>query len=102
MPTNKTNNEAIALAQSGWWKDKTPEEIVAFQLYEDKLCMDWGPFHEATETVLGRPVYTHEFAYPETLRAELEGRVPKATLADVLSKIRREHAVILVHVPKED
>jgi len=72
--------EAIKLAKSGWWKNKSPEEIVRFQLYEDRLCMDFGDFHEAIEKALGRPVWTHEFARPEDLRREFEKKDPKRTV----------------------
>lgn len=52
---------AIKLGNSGWWKDKTHEEIVRFQLFTAQLCMPFGEFHGAVEKCLGRPVFTHEF-----------------------------------------
>ena len=67
-----TKEEAIAKAESGWWKTATPREIVAFQLYEDRLCMPFADYQQAVETVLGRGVWTHEFAAPQYLRAEFE------------------------------
>ena len=67
-PGTLTKDEAIALAESGWWKDKEPREIVRFQLFEDRLSMDFSAFHEAVEKALGRPVWTHEFAEPVHLR----------------------------------
>lgn len=57
-----TYEEAIAKFDTGWWKDATPEEIVEFQLYEERLCMPFSDFHAAVERVMGRPVFTHEFA----------------------------------------
>lgn len=74
-----TKTEAIKIAESGWWKGKTVKEIVDFQLYENRLCMPFGDFHEAVEKVLGRPVWTHEFADPTGLRAEYEGKRPPET-----------------------
>ena len=56
-----TEEEAVLKAESGWWKDSTSDEIVEFQLYEERLCMDFSAFHAAIEDVLGRPVFTHEF-----------------------------------------
>lgn len=68
-----TEQEAVALGGSGWWRGKTALEIVRFQLYETRLCMPFAVFHEAVESVLGRPVYTHEFAEPRLLREEFSG-----------------------------
>jgi hypothetical protein len=98
MGVELTREQAIAMAQSGWWKDKTPREIVAFQLYEDKLCMDFGDFHAACEASLGRGVWTHEFARPESLRAEFEGKIPKADWAEIVGKIPNGVQVIPVIV----
>lgn len=97
-----TKEQAIALAQTRWWEKATPRDIVAFQLYEDKLCMDFGDFHKAVEETLERPVWTHEFAYVEHLRAEFEGRAPKATLQDVLNLIPKDKALIVVMAGKTD
>jgi hypothetical protein len=63
--------DAIALSKSGFWKEMTLEAIVRFQLFEDLLCMPFNVFHEAVEKVLGRSVWTHEFAEPDRLRSEL-------------------------------
>ena len=69
-----TKEEAIKMYNSNWWEDKTPEEIVKFQLYEDRLCMPFDKFHEAIEKALGRSVWTHEFADHEGLITEFEGK----------------------------
>ena len=58
----------------------TAREIVEFQLYQELLCVPWNVFHKAIEEVLGRPVWTHEFARPDVLRAEFEGKKPKGTV----------------------
>jgi len=44
--------------------------------------MDFGDFHEAIEKVLGRPVWTHEFARPQILRDEFEKKIPKQMVKD--------------------
>ena len=67
-----TKEEAIAKAESRWYEGKSPQEIVEFQLYEDKLCMPLQLYQEAVEKVLGRPVYTLEYRKPEKLIAEYE------------------------------
>jgi hypothetical protein len=56
-----TRDQAVALSESGWWKSKTPQEIVTFQLFEERLCMPFADFHEAMESAVGRPIWTHEF-----------------------------------------
>ena len=67
-----TREEAVKMAESKWYETQTAEEIVAFQLYEERLCMPFPLFHKAVEEALGRPVYTHEFAGVESLRQEFE------------------------------
>ena len=79
-------DEAIRLANGGWWRDKTPQEIAEFQLAEDKLCMPFDEFHKAVETWLGRPVWTHEFACPWELMAEGHGENKQRTMTDVIKK----------------
>ncbi len=86
-----TKDEAIAKAKTGWWKDKTPQEIVDFQLYEEKICMDFSDFHKAVEAVLHRSVWTHEFADVMGLRAEYEGkRLPESNPIESLTRIRNQ------------
>lgn len=83
-----TKDEAIAMCKSGWWKGKTPQEIVAFQLYEDRLCMDFSDFHAAVEKALGRPVYTHEFGLNrDGLKAEFEGKRGPATTEEIIGQL---------------
>ncbi len=67
-----TPEEAIDKVASRWYEGKSPQEIVEFQLYEDKLCMPLELYQEAVEKVLGRPVYTAEYGQPEKLIAEYE------------------------------
>ena len=67
-----TLEEAIAKAESLWYEGKSPQEIVEFQLYKDRLCMPLELYQEAVEKVLGRPVFTHEYKEPEKLIAEYE------------------------------
>ncbi len=65
-----TEQEAIAKGDTGWWKTATADEIVRFQLFEERLCMPFGDFHSAVEASLGHPVWTHEFASPGHLKDE--------------------------------
>lgn len=67
-----TKEEAIMIANSEWYLNCSDIEITAFQVYEEKLCMPFDIFHEAVETSLGRPVWTHEFADIYKLQKEFE------------------------------
>lgn len=74
-----TLEQANKFSDSGWWKDKTAEQITALQLYEPRLCLPvFSIFHGAVEKALGRPVFTHEFAAVERLRDEFETKHPDA------------------------
>ena len=81
-----TKDEAIRLANSGWWKDKTPQEIAEFQLVEEKLCMPFSDFHKAVEAWLERPVWTHELANTDELMAEGHGENKKRSMNDVIQR----------------
>ena len=78
--------EAIALAETKWWEGKTDEEIAEFQIHEELFCCPFDIFHKAIETWLGRPVFTHEFAAPDALIAEKEGKTksPQSPLESLL------------------
>ncbi|HTY25598.1 MAG TPA: hypothetical protein VMC85_20885 [Desulfomonilaceae bacterium] len=87
---------AIALFESGWWKTKTPKEIVDFQLFVDELCMEFSDFHGAVEKVLNRPIWTHEFAFRDSLVDELLGDKPAPTFQQILDLIPEEKRIIVV------
>jgi hypothetical protein len=68
-----------------WWTHKDPKVRAYYQLQEEILIIPWDDFHRSTEALMGRPVYTHEFAYPDELLEELKSG-KKATLDDILEK----------------
>lgn len=90
-----TEKEAIAVSESGIWKQWTNEEIVRFQLFQTKLCMPFDRFHEAIEDVLGRPVYTHEFAFGGNIEAEYLGAKPKPTMQEIIDLIPEEKRIVI-------
>jgi hypothetical protein len=94
-----TREEAIALAKSGFWKDLSALEIALFQLTAEKLCMPFEVFHRAVERVLGRGVYTHEFAHPYALIAELLGEAKRPSFDEILAKLPASAKTILVKAP---
>lgn len=96
-----TKAKAIKLAQSRWWDGLPAEAIVAFQLYEPLLCMDFGDFHKAVEEALGRPVWTHEFANGDSLKSEFEGKKSKPSMEEILNLIHKDKRLIFVEAPIE-
>ena len=81
MPKQLTRDEAIALYDSGEWEAWTDQQIVEFQLFQDKLAVPFGRFHQAIEAVLGHGVWTHEFADPQHLIDEYHARMASAGVA---------------------
>jgi hypothetical protein len=91
-----TRDEAIELAESHFWEDIPIRDAARLQLYQDKLCMPFDVFHEGTEKLLGRPVWSHEFAFPDLLRAEMEGKQAAPTLDEIINLIPPEKRVVMV------
>lgn len=76
-----TKEQAIKFCESEWWKDKTPEEITALQLYEHSLCLpNFDLFQKVVERALGHPVFTHSFRNIDQLRKEFEEKYPDAKM----------------------
>ena len=90
-----TKDEAIALYNSKFWEPMSLEERFRFQLFESLLCMPFDVFHEAAEAVLGRPVYTHEFADQEANIQEYLGQRPAPTLEEIIALIPEEKRIII-------
>ena len=84
-----TTQEAIALAERGDWKQWTPQQRAMFQMVQECLCMPFGEFHQAIQTTLGRPVYTHEFGSAGRigLMQELAGLKSAPTLDEIIALI---------------
>jgi hypothetical protein len=90
-----TKEEAIKLAESKFWEDMSLEDRAMFQLWEKKLCMPFGVFHEAVEKTLGRPVWTHEFAFLDSLKEEMLGLRPAPSMEDIFNLIPAEKRTIV-------
>jgi hypothetical protein len=94
-----TRSQAMALADSHWWEKTTPAEAALFQLFEERLCMPFDRFHEGVEQLLGRPVFTHEFAYssePGGLRDEATGKAKRPTLDQILTLVPAKKRLLVV------
>ena len=90
-----TEKQAITFAESKVWELWTNEEIVRFQLFQKRLCMDFSRFHEAIEAVLDRPVYTHEFAYIDELKKEYLGAKKPLTLTEIIELIPEDKRLVI-------
>jgi hypothetical protein len=86
---------AIALYNSGFWKDLSDEEIFRFQFFLEELCMPFGVFHGAAETTLGRSVWTHEFAFWDTLRAEYMGEKSAPTMEEIVGLLPADKVILV-------
>ncbi len=91
-----TQEEAIRLANSNWWGDKTPEEIVRFQLFTERLCMPFDKFHEALTEALGRSVWTHELAKVEDIKKEFLKEKEAPTFDEILNIIPEEKRIVFI------
>jgi hypothetical protein len=79
-----TKDQAIAFYHSNVWVDWDVQRIVRFQLFQKKLCMPLNVFYKAITEVLGRPIYSHEFAFRDVIVEEYLGVRPIPTLQEVL------------------
>jgi len=90
-----TKYDAMRLYESKFWEKMTLRDRAVFQLHEEKLCMPFGVFHEAMEATLGRPIFTHEFAFPDALRKEMNGEKPAPTFDEILALIPEDKRIIV-------
>lgn len=92
-----TQEQAVRLAESGWWKTKSAAEAALFQLQQDRLSMPFDEFHRVVEEALGRGVWTHEFALNRTgLVAEAGGRAKAPSTREILDLLPRGKAIVAV------
>ena len=91
-----TREQAIELAKSKVYENWTNEEIVRFQLFQEKLCMDFSRFHEALEKVLDRPVFTHEIAMNyDGIVSEFLGEKDSPTFEEIIELIPKDKRVVI-------
>ena len=60
-----TSEQAKEFYHSGKWKEMSEEQIAKEQINQRFLFVRWDVFHKAVTKLLGRPVFTHEFASDE-------------------------------------
>lgn len=92
-----TKEQAIAIYDSEIWKNWTDDEIVRFQLFQERLAIPFDRFQMAVESVLGRSVWTHEFAHVDHIKDEYLGKREAPTFQEIVELIPKEKRMILVH-----
>ncbi len=94
---NLNYEEAVAKYNSKWWEGKSAKEIVDFQLYEVRECMPLDIFQQALTEMLGRDVYTHEFADFKALQEEYEGKRQFDGLIPSFRRVAPDKPIIFVN-----
>lgn len=89
--------QAKELYDCKWWEQFTKSQAALLQLHQDMLCMPFSLFHEYAEVLLERPVWTHEFAYADTLKKEAAGELRKPSFAEIVMKLPLEKYIILAN-----
>ena len=91
-----TKEQAIAFYENKCYEDMTYRQIAEFQIEQKLLCMPFDVFHEAMEKTLGRPVFTHEFAFGyEKIRKELYGEKEPPTFEEICALIPKEKLIVI-------
>lgn len=92
-----TKEQAIELAKSEWWKGLSAHDIVMFQLFESRLCMDFSDFHKALEECLGRGVWTHELGLDcDGIKKEFLGDRSAPTFEQICNLIPVDKRMIVI------
>ena len=91
-----TREQAIAFCDNKLYEGMTSRQIAEFQMEQDLLCMPFDVFHKAMEEILGRPVFTHEFAFRDSLRKELLGEKPSPTFEEIVNLIPEQKRVLII------
>jgi len=94
-----TREECIAFAESKGWEKLTVEARALAGLQQERLFMPFEVLDKAVVQLLGRPVYTHEYATPAALLAEYRGEVKAPTLEEVLALIPPETLIVVTPWP---
>ena len=95
MTKQLSEQEAIKFYNSKVYDQWSLKKIARFQLFQDRMCVPFGLFHKAMEDLLGRPVYTHEFANVERIRQEYLTLAQSPTIEEIIEMIPEEKRIII-------
>jgi hypothetical protein len=87
---------AIALYQSGWWRERPAKEVALFQLQTAELSLPFSEFGRVLKEATGRYVTKYELSQPESLIAEIMGERPAPTHEELAQLLALEQFVDLV------
>lgn len=90
--------KAIALSETNWWEGKSAREIAEFQMLTVELCCPFSVFHGAVEEALGRPVFTHEFAFDGIMEELLNGK-EAPSFQEIMDLIPEDKRVVVIMPP---
>lgn len=90
---------------TAWWETRpdadsltTEERVAEFDSWRPTLEIDFDKFQQRMQELVGRPVWTHEFAHLEYLRHEIVSGV-HPTMEGVLAKLDPDMPVVHVEIP---
>jgi hypothetical protein len=90
-----TQEQAVKMKESGVWKEWTAVQIVRFQMFQMRLCIDFDHYHRCIQEVLKRTVFTYEFAFRDDIIEEYLGMKPIPTLEESINLIPQEKRTVL-------
>lgn len=96
---NLTEEQAIGMANDeAVWQNMSDSDKAHYQIFTDRLFMPFGEFQMAVERIIGRPVWTHEFASNGVTQLKLEvlGAAPPRTMDEILELIPAEKRIVVV------
>lgn len=79
-----------------WWTGLEPCEIVYLAIGPDRKSLPIRVLMDALRSVLGRPVFTHEMAFPDLLLQEMSGTRETPTFDEVVDLIPAEKRFVIV------
>lgn len=83
--------------ENKWWEATDYLTIAYYQTNEERLAVDFSKYHEAVEKVLGRSVWTHQFASRRVIEDKGMYRQGNAELPTKTQDLCREDIVELVN-----
>ena len=90
-----TEEQAKAFYDNKCYEGMSYMDIAKFQIEQKRLCVPFSLFHESIEKALGRPVFTHEFMFADSLRKELYGEKEPPTFEEICALIPQEKLILI-------
>ena len=90
-----TKEQAIAFGKNKCYEEMNYRQRAEFQIEQQFLCMPFDVFHVAIEKTLCRPVFTHEFAFIDSIKKELYGEKEPPTFEEICALIPKEKLIVI-------